>query len=284
MRSLFRTFFIGLICLLLIASSDAAVNVYGYGSGRSPVVAQGSSVVSVNPRAYQTPDSGLGGLAVSDQTNMGHGDTNVQASSFVGNGTQSQSKTGLWHSFSNVSGSKTRVTLKFDWAQTGLIEVWDGNPSDVHNAITSLSIDYSTNNGTSWTNKVWKSHGIGLFFGLGHVSEPINDSGSESVDLPNGIDITQIWVRDSITSNSLSAGSASANASVTMRIWNIRLEVETLNCPASVSTDRWRGEFYNNTQRTLKRTGRIFMSMMRMAILPNKQMRAVGIPWQLMTV
>jgi len=40
---------------------------------------------------------------------------------------------------------------------------------------------------------------------------------------------------------------ASSDASITTSISNIRLEVETLNCPASVPTDRWRGEYYNNT-------------------------------------
>jgi len=246
MRSLFRIFSFSLICFLLIASSDAAINIYGHRVGRSLAAAQSTSVATVNPRAYQTPDSGQGGLAVSDQTNKGHGDTNVQTSSFAGSGTQYQVKTGLWHSFSNVSGSKTRVTLKFDWAQTGLIESWDGNPGDVHVSQTSLSIDYSTNNGASWTNDVFRSHGIGILWGFGYVFENINDSGSESVDLPNGIDITQIRVRDSVTANSLSSGGAGARASVTMRISNIRLEVETVNCPASVATDHWRGEFYNN--------------------------------------
>ena len=186
------------------------------------------SVVNVHPTAYQAPDSELGGLAVSNQTNLGHGDTNVQTSSFAGSGNQYQIKTGLWHSFSNVSGSKTRLTLKFDWAQTGLVEAWDGNPGDAHNAITSLSIDYSTNNGASWTNKVLNGRFVGLFWGFGYVFENINDFGSESVDLPNGIDITQIRVRDSITSNSISSGGAGARASSTVRISNIRLEVERL--------------------------------------------------------
>jgi hypothetical protein len=40
---------------------------------------------------------------------------------------------------------------------------------------------------------------------------------------------------------------ASSEASITTSISNIRLEVETLNCPASVAAERWRGEFYNNT-------------------------------------
>ena len=49
MRSLLRALFLGLICLLLIASSVDAVNAYGYRVGRSLAVAQSSSVVTVNP-------------------------------------------------------------------------------------------------------------------------------------------------------------------------------------------------------------------------------------------
>src|SRR5262249_58678551 len=73
MRSLFRTFSLVLICLLLIASSDAAINIYGHRVRRSIVVAQSSGVVNVNPGTNQTPDPGQGGEAVSSQTNPGHG-------------------------------------------------------------------------------------------------------------------------------------------------------------------------------------------------------------------
>jgi subtilisin len=79
MRSLFRTFSLGLNCLLLIASSDAAVNVYGHRSGRSIVDAQGSGAVSVSPGAYQTPDStqGVGAFtfAVNSPSNIGHAES-----------------------------------------------------------------------------------------------------------------------------------------------------------------------------------------------------------------
>src|SRR5262245_32186726 len=74
MRSLFRTFSIGLICSLLIAPSGAAVNGYGYRSRRSLAAAQ-SSVVTVYPTSNTTPDPSQGGSAVTGASNTGHSST-----------------------------------------------------------------------------------------------------------------------------------------------------------------------------------------------------------------
>jgi hypothetical protein len=196
------------------------------------------SVSFVNPTINQSPDPGQGGLAVNNQTNLGHGDTNVQASGDGGGGNISQTKTGLWHSFTNVSGLKTRVTLKFDWAQTGSIGVQNWNLGDNSSADTTLSIDYSTDNGANWTTQVSRYHFRFVIFGPGNDSELISDSGSESVDLPNPntINITQIRVRDRIVAAASLSGSGYASANVTMHISNIRLEVETDTTPPVISS------------------------------------------------
>src|SRR5215475_3029467 len=120
MCSLLRTLFLGLICLLLIASSDAAINVYGHRVGRALVAAQSVSVV--NPGGNQTPDPGQGGEAVNSPSNTGHGSTSSSAYR-TAKGSVSQTKTCLWHSFSDVPGTKTRVTLKFDWTLNANIHV-----------------------------------------------------------------------------------------------------------------------------------------------------------------
>lgn len=146
MRSLFRTFSFGVICSLLIASSDATVNVYGHRRGPSLVAAQ-SSIVPVYPTTYQTPALG-GDWAVTGPSNTGHEGTGVWASNFDPAG---QLKSCRWFAFQPVSGQITRITLKFDWATTGTA---GANVSDTYgyaSASASFQIWYSTDNGSSAT-------------------------------------------------------------------------------------------------------------------------------------
>jgi hypothetical protein len=239
MRSLFRTFSLVLICLLLIASSDAAVNEYGHRSGRPPITPQSVGVVSVNPGGNQTPDPGLGGAAVSSQSNLGHGSTQSSANRVLRNGTASQTKTCLWHSFSAVPGFKTRVTLKFDWTLNASTTVSIEGPGSGGTALYIFRIEYSLDNGSNWT------VGTGV---NGAVS--IDTSGSESIDLPNpgAIDITQIRVRDRIFASATVSGLGHAEASsdATASVSNISLEVEAVDCIVSVPAQRWKGEYFNN--------------------------------------
>jgi PA14 domain len=239
MRSLFRTFSLGLICLLLIAFSDVAVNVYGHRSGWLPITAQSVGVVSVNPGGNQTPDPGLGGEAVSSQSNTGHGSTQSAASRVLRSGTVSQTKTCLWHSFSATPGIKTRVTLKFDWTLKASTAVSIEGPGSGATAMYNFRIEYSLDNGSNWT--------VGRVVN-GAVS--IDTSGSESIDLPNpgAIDITQIRVRDRIFASATvgGLGHAEASSNATASVSTIRLEVETVNCITSVPADRWKGEYFNN--------------------------------------
>src|SRR5262245_2868196 len=251
MRSLFRTFSLVLICSLLIASSDAAVKMFGYGSGRSPVAAQSSSVVTVNPGAYQAPDPGQGGFGVNSPSNIGHDSTQSSASKVGNRGGSAQTRTCLWHSFTDVPGLKTRVTLKFDWILRGGVDVYSEDSRTTASASYNFRIEYSLDNGSTWTVAGGRSDSISIH-GAGSDDRSIPDTpGSGSVDLPNpgAIDITQIRVRDRIfASASLSGGTgyAEANAGATASVSSIRLEVEAWNCIANVPTDRWKGEYFNN--------------------------------------
>src|SRR5262245_34529811 len=251
MRSLFRTFSLVLICSLLIASSDAAVKMFGYGSGRSPVAAQSSSVVTVNPGAYQAPDPGQGGFGVNSPSNIGHDSTQSSASKVGNRGGSAQTRTCLWHSFTDVPGLKTRVTLKFDWILRGGVDVYSEDSRTTASASYNFRIEYSLDNGSTWTVAGGRSDSISIH-GSGIDERSIPDTpGSGSVDLPNpgAIDITQIRVRDRIfASASLSGGTgyAEANAGATASVSSIRLEVEAWNCIASVPADRWKGEYFNN--------------------------------------
>ena len=250
MRSLLRSFSLGLICSLLIASSDAAVNMYGY-PGRSIITAQSSSLVSVSPGAYQAPDLGQGGFGVNSPSNTGHGSTQSSASKVGNSGSSAQTMTCLWRSFSNVPGLKTRVTLKFDWTLLAGVNVYSENSGTSATAIYTFKIEYSLDNGSTWTVKVLKSDSISIPSGPDSNDRSTDTFGSDSVDLPNpgAIDITQIRVRDSIFASAsvgAGAGYAEASAGATASVSYISLEVEAVNCIASVPADRWKGEYFNN--------------------------------------
>jgi hypothetical protein len=151
-----------------------------------------------------------------------------------------------------VSGTKTRVTLKFDWTLNASADAFVDDSLTSANASYDFRIEYSLDNGSTWTVRGGANGSAGVPRGAGPDTDniSINTLGSESVDLPDpwAINLTQIRVRDRIFASGsvLGNGNGVATGIATASVSNIRLEVETLNCPASVATDRWRGEFYNN--------------------------------------
>jgi hypothetical protein len=182
------------------AAPSAPRKEYGYRGGPSIATVQSGGVVIVNPTANQSPDPGqVGGTAVNIPTNMGHDITTSSASRGT-KGFSSQTKTCLWSSFSGVSGTKTRVTLKFDWTLIASVNVSVFEESFASaTADYDFRIEYSLDNGSTWIGKVGVNDSISMD-SPGSDGRSINTSGSETVDLPNpgGIDITQIRVRDRI--------------------------------------------------------------------------------------
>ena len=220
------------------AAPSAPQKEYGYRGGRSIVTVQSGGVVNVNPTANQSPDPGLGGVGVNSPINLGHSSTTSSVSKDGVKGSGSQTKTCLWHSFSGVTGTKTRVTLKFDWTLNANISV-SGDEAASADASYDFKIEYSLDNGSTWTVRRWFNDSVSISGG-GSDGDGINTSGSESVDLPNpgAIDITQIRIRDRIFASAslrLSTnGSARGNA--TASVSGIRLEVELLDSTAPVIT------------------------------------------------
>ncbi len=213
---------------------------YGYRGGRSIVTVQSGGVVSVSPTANQSPDPGLGGVAVNSPINTGHGSTLSEAYR-TSKGGVSQTKTCLWHSFSGVTGTRTRVTLKFDWTLNASINVSAFDELAGATASYDFKIEYSLDNGSTWTVGRGLNDSVSIPDGAGGSDgRSINTFGSESVDLPNpgGIDITQIRVRDRIFTSAAvrvsNNGSASSNA--TASVSSISLEVELLDSTAPVIT------------------------------------------------
>jgi subtilisin len=180
------------------------------------------SVVTVYPGAYQTPDPGRGGNAVTSPSNTGHGETNAYILSETGT---TLVKSCRWSAFQPVSGQITRITLKFDWLANGYVRTYtDSNPGDSASASASFGILYSTDNGSSFTTAIIRAESSLIY--LSSEYKPFSDSGSFSVDLPAGTPINQILVSDALSLSASETGEGNAEASVNATVWNIRLEVE----------------------------------------------------------
>lgn len=154
------------------------------------------------PTANTSPDPGQGGSAVTTPSNTGHASTvsSVTAPSV-------QTKTCIWSAFPAGGGQVQSVTLKLDHTSSGAL----GNVAHTN----SFSVDYSLNNGSSWTNAVNRqtftaSQGPTTF----------------SVALPVSQDLTQVKVRDSIGADASGGGVGTTSATAT--ISNIKIEVVTV--------------------------------------------------------
>lgn len=139
-----------------------------------------------------------GTTAVTGNTNTGHASTTCFGTNGGG-----QQKSCRWHTFSptSIPGTKVSVKLKFDWSQ-------NGNPST---GDVNFQVQYTVNGGSNW-NTVFSHSG---FIG--------SSSGSESVTLSVGQDISQIQVRDLLEVFSSPEDSSSMNATIS----SIQVEVVT---------------------------------------------------------
>jgi len=151
---------------------------------------------------HQTPDAGQGGsLAVSSDSNTGHGSTTALSNFGV-----PQTKSCRWHTFAFSTPSKIR--LQFNWSE-------DGNIGGGAPGTNLFRVQYSIDGGSNWTDAL--SHGP---FIVGPAS------GSVDIVIPNA-PISQIQVRDTLTASS----DPSDTCSVTGAISGLQLEVT----PASPS-------------------------------------------------
>jgi RHS repeat-associated protein len=177
------------------AAPSAPQNEYGR-SGRSNVTVTPQSSSVVNPSSYQTPAPGLGGFAVTNPSNTGHGSTFTAA-----NNGAFKEKSCRWSGFQPVSGQITSITLKVDWSDSGS---WDGGGAN------DFILSYSLDNGSSWNTLLW------------HSLISANDFGTAQVSLPSTQDISLVQVRDRLIAGAPPEGFAVVSATVS----SIRLEVE----------------------------------------------------------
>lgn len=150
------------------------------------------------PTANESPDSGQGGIAVTNASNTGHDSTTSAALD-----PDTQLKTCRWSGFQAVAGQITAVALKFSWSE-------DGSTSG--GGLNNFTVERSVNGGGAWTSVF--SH-----------SPSAPGSGSENIALSVGQDLTQVQLRDSLLANASGGG----GASVTGGISDIRIEVTVVD-------------------------------------------------------
>lgn len=162
-----------------------------------------------NPTANTTPDPGQGGsLAVTSPTNTGHASSSSVSSDLA----DADSLSCRWSAFLAPTGPISTVTLKADHTSSGALSGIGAN--------NSFTLDYSTNNGSSWTNAVSRTH-----FTASQGPTTV------SVSLSATQDLTQVRVRDTIATSTVSNGES---ATCTVTIANIKIEVVTADVGAVV--------------------------------------------------
>lgn len=160
------------------------------------------ALYTYQPTSNTTPDQ-AGTLAVTSPSNTGHAASTSTSLDL----NDSDGVSCRWQGFSAFIGQIQSVTLKVDHTSSGTLSGVGAN-----NAFT---VDYSLNNGGSWTNAVSRSH-----FTASQGPTTL------SVALPITQDLTQVRVRDLISTSTVSNGEV---ATCTGTIANIKIEVVTVD-------------------------------------------------------
>lgn len=179
---------------------------------------------TLNPQVITNPNQG-GTIAFGGSPSVtGHGSDAAASSVFraFGSASDAESKSARWSSFQPAPGGTiTSLHLKLDWSVSASTSVSSGISGSA-DAFASYALQYSLDGGSNWTNLSGHSASDGAGF---------TDSASTDITLLVGQTISNVQVRElSTTTADCTAddsGSASASATVTSAISNIRLEVVT---------------------------------------------------------
>jgi len=159
------------------------------------------ALTTVNPGNFENPDTGQpGSIAVTTPSNTGHASSTASAS-----GGSAQSKSCRWFAFPSVPGVTLSATLKIDHTSSGAL-------SGAGDKSNGFRLQYSLNNGGSWTDAVLRTN-----------FTTSDGPTTFSFVLPIGQDLTQVQIRDFMEAVSDVGNSASASATIA----NIKIEVVT---------------------------------------------------------
>jgi hypothetical protein len=165
------------------------------------------ALYTYNPTSNTTPDQG-GTSAVTSPTNTGH----ANSTSLSADVADSDALSCRWQSFPASAGQISSVTLKVDHTSSGALTGIGAN--------NSFTLDYSVNGGGAWTNIVTRTH-------FTAAQGPT----TASVALSASQDLTQVRVRDLISTSTVSGGES---ASCSATIANIKIEVVTVDAATLV--------------------------------------------------
>lgn len=185
--------------------------------------------LTLNPQSNTTPDPALGGLAVTGNTNTGHGTTQSIISVSCGPDPDSvfdqQNKNCMWSNFQPTSNVST-INLKADWQITNY-NVSENSPQDsIATGSIIFILEYSINNGSSYTDAL-------NFTDTTPPNHSGSNSGSINVSIPASTPVSQIRLRSRINASASASGGielgASAGSNVSANVSNIRLELVVEN-------------------------------------------------------
>lgn len=159
--------------------------------------------------SVESPDTGQGGtLAVFSPTTTGHASTDATTTELEPAITRSC----RWHSISVpqalADGAHHRLSVKIKVTHTSSGTLTGGT------AANAFSIDYSTNNGGSWTNAVQRQN---YTISQGPTTTEI------SLPTPHLVSVAQIQLRDTLDANATHPDLAGATATVS----GIEVEIVT---------------------------------------------------------
>lgn len=194
------------------------------------------SVFIQQPTNNQTPDTTLGGNAVSSITNTGHGST-ITASSAISEASDADEKSARWFDIPNIGGQKTDVRLKLSWTTDGSANASDDGLGGSGDASAQFIIEYSLNGGSSWNTVVTDDASISSPPGGG--PDTFDNDNSADISLPISQDLSQVQVRvDYLTNANASGGPGnSGSGSVSnATISGIQVEVTLVDGTVIVMT------------------------------------------------
>lgn len=186
------------------------------------------------PGARTTPDQG-GTLAVSGDSNTGYTSTTTSCSSTdtgpSAPDSDSQAKSIKWTSFAAAPFAPVSLKLKFSWTASGDVSVVQDTAGSGTASITFV-VEYSVNNGSSWTTKVSQSKSVSG----ANVSDTLSAGQAEEVVLSVSQDTSVVQIRAradaSTTATAPASGSVTSSASITTTVSGIQLELEYIGACA----------------------------------------------------
>lgn len=197
--------------------------------------------LTLDATTITNPDQG-GTSAVTDATTTGHAATGTAASAEDlgpgGSDSETLQRSVRWSDFPAAPAGVTSLALVFSWTATGSASV-DQDVSGSGSASIEVTIEYSIDNGGSWTPVVSETASVSVV----NTSDSLNEGDSEEIVLNVAQDCTLVQLRAlyeaSASATAPSGGSVTSSASLATQITAIGLRVETSSSAGPTMVALW---------------------------------------------